>query len=114
MRVLTMRRGRVLSAVVFSIVIVMLNLLTLRYLVSEDIENADLAVLAGKSIAIDPGHGGIDDGASWNGIDEKKINLAIALKCLRFYRQTGQRQYLPGIAILTTTLGVKAVSAAIF
>ncbi len=80
MRVLAVRRQRVVSAVVFSIAVVVLNLLTLRYLVLADVENADLAVLSGKTIAIDAGHGGIDDGAKWNGLDEKNINLAIAVK----------------------------------
>lgn len=80
MRILTVRRQRVVSAVVFSIAVVVLNLLTLRYLVLADIENADLSVLNGKTIAIDAGHGGIDDGAKWHGIDEKNINLAIATK----------------------------------
>lgn len=80
MRILTVRRQRVVSAVIFSIAVVVLNLLTLRYLVLADIENADLSVLNGKTIAIDAGHGGIDDGAKWHGIDEKNINLTIATK----------------------------------
>jgi len=80
MRILAVRRHRVVSAVVFSIAVVVLNLLTLRYLVLADIESADLAVLSGKTIAIDAGHGGIDDGAKWHGLDEKNINLAIAVK----------------------------------
>ena len=78
MRILAVRRQRLVSAVVFSIAVVVLNLLTLRYLVLADIENADLTVLSGKIIAIDAGHGGIDDGAKWHGLDEKNINLAIA------------------------------------
>jgi len=80
MRILAVRRHRVVSAVVFSIAVVVLNLLTLRYLVLADIESAELAVLSGKTIAIDAGHGGIDDGAKWHGLDEKNINLAIAVK----------------------------------
>ncbi len=80
MRILAVRRRRLLSAVVFSIAVVVLNLLTLRYLVLDDIENANLAVLNGKVIAIDAGHGGIDDGAKWNGLEEKNINLAITVK----------------------------------
>ncbi|HWR44427.1 N-acetylmuramoyl-L-alanine amidase family protein [Sporomusa sp.] len=80
MRIVVVPRRRLLSAVVFSIAVVVLNLLTLRYLVLDDIENANLSVLAGKTVAIDAGHGGIDDGAKWNGVDEKDINLAIAGK----------------------------------
>jgi N-acetylmuramoyl-L-alanine amidase len=78
-----------LSAVVFSIAVVVLNLLTLRYLVVDDIENANLSVLAGKTIAIDAGHGGIDDGAKWNGLDEKNINLAIAVKLASILSDNG-------------------------
>lgn len=80
MRILVVPRRRLVSAVVFSIAIVVLNLLTLHYLVFDDIENANMSVLTGKIVAIDAGHGGIDDGAKWNGIDEKNINLAIAVK----------------------------------
>ncbi|SCM81748.1 Germination-specific N-acetylmuramoyl-L-alanine amidase [uncultured Sporomusa sp.] len=89
MRLWAVRRQRLLHAVVFSIAVVVLNLLTLRYLVVDDIENANLAVLAGKTIAIDAGHGGIDDGAKWNGIEEKNINLAIALKVAQVVAANG-------------------------
>ncbi|MDU4960298.1 MAG: N-acetylmuramoyl-L-alanine amidase [Sporomusaceae bacterium] len=44
------------------------------------VEDADLSVLQGVRIAIDPGHGGIDDGASRNQVLEKELNLAISLK----------------------------------
>ncbi len=80
MRIVALRRQKLVSAVVFSIAVVVLNLLTLRYLVLEDIENANLAVLSGKTIAIDAGHGGVDDGATWHGLEEKNINLALASK----------------------------------
>lgn len=43
MRMLVMRRRRLVSALVFSIAVVVLNLLTLRYLVLDDFENVDLA-----------------------------------------------------------------------
>ncbi|SMC97427.1 N-acetylmuramoyl-L-alanine amidase [Sporomusa malonica] len=89
MRVWAVPRRRVLSAVVFSIAVVVLNLLTLRYLVVDDIENVNLSVLAGKTVAIDAGHGGIDDGAKWYGIDEKNINLAIAAKLVSILSDNG-------------------------
>lgn len=79
-RVLAVRRRRLFSVAMVSIAVVVLNLLTLRYLVLDDIEKVNLAVLNGKTIAIDAGHGGIDDGAKWHGLDEKNINLAIAQK----------------------------------
>ncbi|WP_371376904.1 N-acetylmuramoyl-L-alanine amidase [Sporomusa aerivorans] len=80
MRILVIKRRRLISALVCSIAVVVLNLLTLRYLVLDELETVDLSVLNGKKIAIDAGHGGIDDGAKWNGVEEKNINLAIALK----------------------------------
>ena len=48
-----------------------------------------------KVILIDPGHGGIDAGASANGAVEKEINLDIALRLQEFIEESG------GIAILT-------------
>lgn len=94
MRILAMRRKRVLSALVFSIAVVVLNLLTLRYLVMVDLDNVDLAILNGKTIAIDAGHGGIDDGAKWNGIVEKNINLAIAAKLAGILADNGAKTVL--------------------
>lgn len=41
---------------------------------------AEQTVLSGKRIVIDVGHGGIDSGAAYYGLTEKKINLQIALK----------------------------------
>jgi N-acetylmuramoyl-L-alanine amidase len=80
MRIIALRRQKIVSALVFSIAVVVLNLLTLRYLVMVDIEKADLQMLSGKTIAIDAGHGGVDNGAKWHGLEEKTINLAIATK----------------------------------
>lgn len=80
MRIMAVRRKKIVGAVVCSIAVVVLNLLTLRYFVQADIEHADLAVLNGKIVAIDAGHGGIDDGAQYHGIQEKDVNLAIAAK----------------------------------
>ncbi|SDF39994.1 Germination-specific N-acetylmuramoyl-L-alanine amidase [Sporomusa acidovorans DSM 3132] len=91
MRVLAIRRKRVLSALLFSIAVVVLNLLTLRYLVMVDLDNVDLTVLNGKTIAIDAGHGGIDDGAKGNGLVEKNINLAIAAKLASILADNGAK-----------------------
>lgn len=44
--------------------------------------------LAGKVVLIDPGHGGIDAGASANGAVEKEINLAVA-SFLKEYIEAG-------------------------
>lgn len=64
----------------FSIAVVVLNFLSLGPVENEDIQNVDMSVLAGHFIAIDPGHGGIDDGASANHVIEKQITLAISKK----------------------------------
>ncbi len=80
MRIIAVRQRSLRIIAMCSIAVVVLNLLTLRYLVSDSIETVNLAVLEAKTVIIDPGHGGIDDGASGNGVVEKTVNLAIALK----------------------------------
>jgi N-acetylmuramoyl-L-alanine amidase len=46
--------------------------------------------LAGKTVVIDPGHGGIDPGAiGVTGVKEKDVNLAVALKVKEFLLQSG-------------------------
>lgn len=89
MRVLAVRRRVLQKIVLFSLVVMALNLLTLRYFSSEDIDNAELANLIGHVIAIDPGHGGIDGGANGNGLTEKEITLAIALQLADILQQNG-------------------------
>lgn len=44
------------------------------------IDQVDLNYLNGRVIVLDPGHGGIDSGASANGAVEKDLNLEIAAK----------------------------------
>ncbi|SDF51302.1 N-acetylmuramoyl-L-alanine amidase [Sporolituus thermophilus] len=88
MRIFAFRR-RLLLAAMFSIAVVVLNLLTIRYLVAEDWEKVNLGALAGHKIAVDPGHGGIDDGASGNGVVEKEVTLAISLKLADILRRHG-------------------------
>ena len=50
---------------------------------------------ANKVVVIDPGHGGVDAGASANGLSEKDINLEIALKLKEYIEESG------GTAIMT-------------
>ena len=85
----TVRQRSLEKWAMLSIAIVVLNMLTLRYLASDDIENADMTVLSGKCIAIDPGHGGIDTGTSANGIIEKDITLSISLKLAEALKANG-------------------------
>ncbi len=91
MRILLVRRYSIKRAVILSIAVVVLNLLTLRYLVADDIENTNLASLAGKCVAIDPGHGGIDGGASSNGVTEKDVTLAVAAKVAGILQANGAK-----------------------
>ena len=67
------------------------------YLKSYTAQSTVAVPLSGKIILIDPGHGGIDAGASGNNAVEKEINLSIA-KILQEYIETGG-----GIAYLTRT-----------
>ncbi len=48
-------------------------------------------VLAGKTIVVDPGHGGVATGAVYGGYDEKNIVLQIALKLRRDLEAAGVR-----------------------
>jgi N-acetylmuramoyl-L-alanine amidase len=50
-----------------------------------------LTPLRGIMVMIDPGHGGVDGGCSNRGIQEKNINLQIALAIRDYLRQSGVR-----------------------
>lgn len=68
----------------------MLNMAAISYLASVDADtDIDLSILKGRHIAIDPGHGGIDSGASGNGVTEKDVNLSIALKLAAILKTSG-------------------------
>ena len=45
--------------------------------------------LAGKVIVIDPGHGGIDGGATFNGVIEKNVTLPISLRLRDYLQEQG-------------------------
>jgi len=89
MRVFSVKRRVLQRIVLFSIVVVALNLLTFRYLVLDDIDSVDLNNLSGHIVAIDPGHGGIDSGANGNGVVEKEITLAISAKLCEILQANG-------------------------
>ncbi len=63
--------------------------------VSEDAAEVFAVPTTNKVIIIDAGHGGVDAGAVANGVEEKNINLQIALKLQEYIEQSG------GVAILT-------------
>lgn len=89
MRIISIRRRVLQKVVVFSIVVMAINLLTLRYFVTDDFDSTDLSSLTGQVIALDPGHGGIDSGAKSNGMEEKDITLAISLKLADILKANG-------------------------
>lgn len=74
---------------IWGIAAVILNWLTFVYLSFDDIDNADLTLLQGKTIVIDPGHGGIDSGATANGVIEKEITLKVSLKLEKILTEHG-------------------------
>lgn len=80
MRFIVIRKNNLQILFMCSIAIVVLNVLSGGYWAHEDIQDVDMSVLTGHSIVIDPGHGGIDSGASSNNVIEKDITLAISQK----------------------------------
>lgn len=60
----------------------------------EEVQQKPITVLTDKIILIDAGHGGFDAGASANGIEEKNINLAVALKLKDCINDMGGRAVL--------------------
>ena len=82
------RSSRLKQLALFSFAFLALNVLALRYF-AQDIQYADLDNLQGHCIAIDAGHGGIDNGAARYGKLEKDINLAIAVKIKDILQEHG-------------------------
>ena len=72
----------------FALVLLMLNISIISYVKGENLD------LIGKVIYIDPGHGGIDPGATYKDIYEKDINLSIALKLKKELENNGAIVYL--------------------
>lgn len=72
----------------FALVLLILNISIINYVKGENLD------LIGKVIYIDPGHGGIDPGATYKDIYEKDINLSIALKLKKELENNGAIVYL--------------------
>ncbi|CUH95187.1 putative membrane protein [Propionispora sp. 2/2-37] len=89
MRIVSIQRKNWQWLAVFSVAVVVLNYLAIRFLAADDIENVNLENLQGRRIAIDPGHGGIDSGASGHGVIEKEVNMAIAGKVTKILQDHG-------------------------
>ena len=82
------RSSRLKQLAVFSFAFLAFNVLALKYF-AQDIQYADLNNLQGHCIAVDAGHGGIDNGAAGYGKLEKNINLAIAVKLKDILQEHG-------------------------
>ncbi|MDT8902648.1 N-acetylmuramoyl-L-alanine amidase [Anaeroselena agilis] len=83
------RRSLGVAAVIGVAAAVAVNLLTANFPGPEEVGDADLAALAGRVVAIDPGHGGVDSGAKYHGLVEKELTLAISLRLAETLRQNG-------------------------
>ena len=91
MRIVLLRRKSIKLLFFCSIFAIVTHVFSIYYptLSRGSIAEADLSVLQGVRIAVDPGHGGIDDGASRNQAIEKDINLAISLKLAAILNEAG-------------------------
>ncbi|MCE5287497.1 MAG: N-acetylmuramoyl-L-alanine amidase [Pelosinus sp.] len=85
----TIRQKILYRTFAWGLAAIVINWLTFAYFTFDDVDKANLDVLQGKSIMIDPGHGGIDSGASGNGAIEKEITLAIAAKLEKIIAEHG-------------------------
>ncbi len=83
------RRSLKLLAVIGAAAAVAANLLTATYPGQDEIAAADLGVLAGRTVVIDPGHGGVDSGAKYHGLQEKDITLAISRQLAATLKASG-------------------------
>lgn len=83
------RRSLKLLAVIGAAAVVAANLFAVTYPGQDDIAGADLGILAGRAVILDPGHGGVDSGAKYHGLQEKEITLAIVLKLAETLRGSG-------------------------
>jgi N-acetylmuramoyl-L-alanine amidase len=93
-KLIIIRREKLRTAVIFIAVIVII-LSTSSFLYTDSLNTFKLP-MKNTVIIIDPGHGGIDPGASGrSGVTEDKINLQIALKLRRLIEQSG------GIGLMT-------------
>lgn len=91
MRILLIKQKNIRLIFFCSIFVIVTHVFSSYYptLSKARISDADLSVLKGVCIAIDPGHGGIDDGASRNRVIEKELNLAIGLKLANVLNEAG-------------------------
>ncbi|NLZ52278.1 MAG: cell wall hydrolase [Thermoanaerobacteraceae bacterium] len=76
----------------FLLLVLLTLALIIQYLYGQNLATSVFSTwlpLSGKVIVIDPGHGGIDGGTSFNNILEKNINLDVSLKLKRMLEKEG-------------------------
>jgi N-acetylmuramoyl-L-alanine amidase len=88
-RLLIVRKGSLQFLAMFSVAVMVIKFLSLHPVSNIEIQNVDMSALSGHSIVIDPGHGGVDNGASANHVIEKEITLAVSTKLAAVLREHG-------------------------
>ncbi|HHX77433.1 MAG TPA: N-acetylmuramoyl-L-alanine amidase CwlD [Firmicutes bacterium] len=89
MRVLNLSRQRKAALIFLVGGLLLFAFLFLNRPFSDSASGGAANYLGGKTIVIDPGHGGIDGGVSGNGLVEKEINLEVALLLRDFLEKRG-------------------------
>lgn len=75
--------------VLFSITVFLAHSLMVKYIAENELETVSLEYLQGKKVMIDAGHGGIDSGATYYGLQEKDITLEISFLLGEILTQNG-------------------------
>ena len=75
-------------------IIIIIGLFLSITIISKVYANANSYSLLGKTIYLDPGHGGIDSGATYKDIYEKDINLVLTKKLSQVLTSLGATVYL--------------------
>lgn len=71
--------------------VLLFNAATWRFWAQDDLDTVDTGILAGQTVAIDAGHGGVDGGSTGYGRREKHITLQIAARLAERLEQCGAR-----------------------
>ena len=83
-------KSRVRRTNLFLLLTLLILVISIQYLYGQNLAIGVFSSwlpLSGKVIVIDPGHGGIDGGATFNGILEKDINLDVSLKLKKCWKK---------------------------
>lgn len=93
-----MNKQKILSVLTYPTVVVVTLLAIIisfnRYYLNANVNNDSYYLLNGKVIFVDPGHGGHDNGTSWEEILEDEINLSVAKKLYEKLVEFGAIAYI--------------------